>query len=406
MANDPVHMLDGYKALDFTQVLAGPTVTRLMAEMGAEIIKVEMPPGGDHSRHLPFQRDGRSGYFVQQNRGKKSLCVDLRKPEGAAIVRELVPKVDVVVENFAPGVIGRLGFGYEAMRALNPKIVMASISLLGQSGELSYKPGYDHVGAAYAGVIDITGYPDRAPVFTTMGMGDVGTGVHTFSAVLAALLHRERTGRGQYIDISLVDCYFHYHDLNVQLISLSGGERGPRRNGPHHYMVCPAGTFKSRDGYMFIVALDQQWPGLARAIGRPELADDPRFKTNAARVERSAEVIAMIEQWLKEQPSDEDAMRAFDRNRVPIAPVLSVERAMANPHLRRRGTVRKIRDRFLGEFDAPGFPLRFSEFPGELTLEAPTLGEHNEDILSGHLGYSRERVAELHSAGILSRGER
>ena len=406
MANDPVHILDGYKVLDFTQVLAGPTVTRLMAEMGAEIIKVELPPGGDHSRHLPFSRDGRSGYFVQQNRGKKSLCVDLKRPEGAAIVCDLVPKVDVVVENFAPGVIKRLGFGYDAVRELNPAIVMASISLLGQHGELSYKPGYDHVGAAYAGVIDITGYPDRTPVFTTMGMGDVGTGVHTFSAVLTALLHRERTGRGQYIDISLVDCYFHYHDLNVQLISLSGGERGPRRNGPHHFMVCPAGTFKSRDGYVFIVALDQQWPGLARAIGRPELAGDPRFSTNAARAERSAEVIAMIEQWLQEQPNDEAAMRAFDRNRVPIAPVLSVERAMANPHLRQRRTVRKIRDRFLGEFDAPGFPLRFSEFPGELALEAPTLGEHNEMVLRAHLDYSAERIARLHAEGVLVRGDR
>jgi crotonobetainyl-CoA:carnitine CoA-transferase CaiB-like acyl-CoA transferase len=406
MANDPVHILDGYKVLDFTQVLAGPTVTRLMAEMGAEIIKVELAPGGDHSRHMPFQRDGRSGYFVQQNRGKKSLCVDLKRPEAAAIVRELVPKADVVVENFAPGVIKRLGFGYDEVRALNPKVVMASISLLGQTGALSYKPGYDHVSAAFAGVIDITGYPDRPPVFTTMGMGDVGTGVHTFSAVLAALLHRERTGRGQYIDVSLVDCYFHYHDLNVQLISLSGGAQKPRRNGPHHYMVCPAGTFKSRDGYVFIVALDQQWPSLARAIGKPELAADPRFKTNAARAERSAEVIAMIEQWLREQPSDEAAMEVFDRHRVPIAPVLSVERAMANPHLRERRTVRKIHDRFLGEFDVPGFPLRFSEFPGELTLAAPLLGEHNSDVLSGHLGYSAERVAALEAAGVLCRGER
>jgi crotonobetainyl-CoA:carnitine CoA-transferase CaiB-like acyl-CoA transferase len=255
-------------------------------------------------------------------------------------------------------------------------------------------------------VIDITGYPDRAPVFTTMGMGDIGTGVHTFSAVVAALLHRERTGRGQYIDISLVDCYFHYHDLNVQLISLSGGAQKPRRNGPHHFMVCPAGTFKSRDGYVFIVALDQQWPGLARAIGKPELAADPRFKTNAARAERSAEIIAMIEQWLQEQPSDEAAMRTFDRHRVPIAPVLSVERAMANPHLRERRTVRKIRDRFLGEFDAPGFPLRFSEFPGELALEAPLLGEHNGDVLGGFLGYSPERVVELEAAGVLYRGDR
>ncbi|MGH7931800.1 MAG: CaiB/BaiF CoA transferase family protein, partial [Candidatus Binataceae bacterium] len=204
-AEKPRHILDGYKVLDFTQVLAGPTVTRLMAEMGAEIIKVEMAPAGDHSRHLPHIVDGRSGYFVQQNRGKKSLCIDLKDRAGLQIVRDLVPKVDVMVENFAPGVIGRLGFDYKSVSALNPRLVMCSISLLGQTGDFSHKPGYDHVSAAYAGVIDLTGYPDRAPVFTTMGMGDIGTGVHALSAVLSALLYRERAGKGQWVDVSLVD---------------------------------------------------------------------------------------------------------------------------------------------------------------------------------------------------------
>jgi crotonobetainyl-CoA:carnitine CoA-transferase CaiB-like acyl-CoA transferase len=400
------HILNEYKVLDFTQVLAGPTVTRLMAEMGAEIIKVELPPGGDHSRHMAYQRDGRSGYFVQQNRGKKSLCVDLKHPDGAALVRELVPKVDVIVENFAPGVIGRLGFDYKSVSTLNPRLVMASISLLGQTGPLSYKPGYDHVSAAIAGVIDITGYADRAPVFTTMGMGDIGTGVHTLSAVLAALLYRERTGKGQYLDISLVDCYFHYHDLNVQLLSLSGGKQGPRRNGPHHYIVCPAGSFKGKDGYIFIVALDQQWPSLARAMGRSELATDPRFKTNAARTENSTELIGMIEAWLQSQTSDEAAVRILDDHRVPAAQVLSVPQAMNHPHLRARRTVRKIRDRILGEFDVPGFPLRFSEFPGELTLEAPFLGEHNGEVLEKFLGYGKGRIAELEAAGVLHHADR
>ncbi|MBE3605075.1 CoA transferase [bacterium] len=402
----PRHVLDGYKVLDFSQLVAGPTVTRMMAEMGAEIIKVELAPNGDHSRHLPFVRDGRSAYFVQQNRGKKSICVDLKNPQGRELVRELARKVDVVVENFAPGVIKRLGFDYETVRELNPRVVMCSISLLGQTGPMAHKPGYDHIAAAYAGVIDMTGERDGSPVFTTMAMGDVSTGVHALSAVLAALLYRERTGKGQYLDSALVDTYFHYHDLSVQLLTASGGAIKPRRNGPHHYLICPGGVFKSRDGYVFIVALDQQWARLCRVIGRPEWADEPTMKTGALRAQRAAEIIPAIEAWLQAQPSDEAAMAALDEARVPIGPVLSVERAVNHPQLRARRTVRRVSDRILGEFDIPGFPLRFSEFPGELALEAPLLGEHNAEVLGEYLGLADDRVRELENAGVLCRGDR
>jgi crotonobetainyl-CoA:carnitine CoA-transferase CaiB-like acyl-CoA transferase len=400
-APSPDHVLAGYKVLDFTQLVAGPTVTRLMAEMGAEVIKVELTPNGDHSRHLPFVRDGRSAYFVQQNRGKKSLCVDLKTAAGARIVRELAAKVDVMVENFAPGVIKRMGFDYETIHALNPRLVMCSISLLGQTGPMAHKPGYDHIAAAYAGVIDMTGFPGESPVFTTMAMGDVSTGVHALSAVLAALLYRERSGKGQWVDLSLVDTYFHYHDLNVQLLSASRGAKRPGRNGPHHYLICPAGIFKSKQGYVFIAALDQQWPRLCNAIGRPEWATQARFTTGAKRAEHAPEIIGTIERWLQEQPSDEHSMAILDDARVPIAPVLSVEQAVNHPHLRARRTVRKINDRLLGEFDVPGFPLRFSEFPQELALEAPLLGEHNAEVLGQYLGYSAGQISELEEAGVI-----
>ena len=400
-ASSPDHVLAGYKVLDFTQLVAGPTVTRMMAEMGAEVIKVELTPNGDHSRHLPFVRDGRSAYFVQQNRGKKSLCIDLKTAAGAGVVRDLMSKVDVIVENFAPGVIKRMGFDYETVHKLNPRIVMCSISLLGQAGPMAQKSGYDHIAAAYAGVIDMTGYPDGSPVFTTMAMGDVSTGVHALSAVLAALLYRERSGKGQWVDLALVDSYFHYHDLNVQLLSASRGEKRPRRNGPHHYLVCPAGVFKSKSGYVFIVALDQQWARLCHAIGRPEWASEARFATGAKRSEHAPEIIGTIERWLQEQPSDEESMRILDEARVPIAPCLSVEQAINHPQLRARRTVRKIHDRILGGFDVPGFPLRFSEFPHELTLEAPMLGEHNAQVLEEYLGYSPSQIRELETAGVI-----
>jgi crotonobetainyl-CoA:carnitine CoA-transferase CaiB-like acyl-CoA transferase len=401
MADGRPHILDGYKVLDFSQVLAGPTVTRLMAEMGAEIIKLELPPGGDRSRHLPFLRDGRSGYFVQQNRGKKSLCVDLKNPSGRAIIRDLIPKVDVLVENFAPGVIARAGFDYATVHALNPRLVMCSISLCGQAGPSAFKPGFDHIGASLAGVLDMTGDPNGPPILNTMGIGDISTGVHGLSAVLAALLHRERTGRGQWVDVSLVDTYFHYHDLSAQVLSLSGGAIKPHRSGGHHYLITPAGIFKSREGYIFLVALDHQWPDLCRTIGRLDLVNDPRFKTNPARTQNAAELIKLIEDWLQAQSSDQEALNRLDENRVPNAPVLSVEQAAKHPQLRERRTIRKIHDRILGEFEVPGFPLRFSEFPGELTLAAPFLGEHNAQILSDYLGYSPAQIRELEMAGVL-----
>jgi crotonobetainyl-CoA:carnitine CoA-transferase CaiB-like acyl-CoA transferase len=405
-ADRPTHVLDGYKVLDFSQVLAGPTVTRLMAEMGAEVIKLELPPGGDRSRHLPFLRDGRSGYYVQQNRGKKSLCLNMKNPAAIAIVRDLVSKVDVMVENFAPGVIARMGFDYKTVSAINPRIVMASISLCGQVGPSSHKPGFDHIGASLAGVLDMTGDADGPPIFNTMGIGDISTGVHGLSAILAALLYRERSGKGQWVDVSLVDTYFHYHDLSAQLLSLSGGTMKPRRSGGHHYMICPGGIFKSREGHIFIVALDHQWADLCRTIGRPDMIDDERYRINAGRMANSKAVIEIIEKWLQAQSSDESALQQLDANRVPNAPVLSVEQAVKHPQLRARRTVRKIHDRILGEFEVPGFPLRFSEFPGELTLEAPFLGEHNHEVLEQFLGYTPARIRELEAAGIFHRGER
>jgi crotonobetainyl-CoA:carnitine CoA-transferase CaiB-like acyl-CoA transferase len=406
MADAPTRILDGYKVLDFSQVLAGPTITRLMAELGAEVIKVELPPGGDRSRGLPFLHDGRSGYFVQQNRGKKSLCIDLKQPAGRAAIRDLITKVDVLVENFSPGVIARLGFGYDAVRALNPRLVMCSISLCGQTGPSSYKPGFDHIGASLAGVLDMTGEADGSPVLNTMGIGDVSTGVHGFSAILAALLWRERTGRGQWVDVSLVDSYFHYHDMSAQVLSLSGGAIKPTRSGRHHYLVTPGGIFKSREGYIFLVALDHQWPDLCRTIGRADMISDPRFNSNPARTQNAPAVIKILEDWLQSLPSDEEALKRLDENRVPNAPVLSVEQAVKHPQLRERRTVRKIQDPILGEFEVPGFPLRFSEFPDELTLTAPFLGEHNSQILSEYAGYSKAQIKELETAGVLHHRDR
>jgi crotonobetainyl-CoA:carnitine CoA-transferase CaiB-like acyl-CoA transferase len=196
MGDKPRHLLDGYKVLDFTHFVAGPTTTRLMAGMGAEIIKVEMAPHGDHARAFDYIRDKRSAFFVQQNRGKESLCVDLRKREGVDLVKQLVPKVDVVVENFAPGVISNMGLGYEVLKAINPGIVMCSISALGQTGPLAHDAGFDFIGQAYAGITALSGEEEGPPYMPMVAIGDVSTGAHSMGAIACALLHRERTAEG------------------------------------------------------------------------------------------------------------------------------------------------------------------------------------------------------------------
>jgi crotonobetainyl-CoA:carnitine CoA-transferase CaiB-like acyl-CoA transferase len=397
----PAHILSGYRVLDFSQVVAGPTTTRLMAEMGAEVIKVELAPDGDLSRKLPYIRDGRSAYFVQQNRGKKSLCLDARNAAGRQVLRDLAASVDVLVENFAPGAIGRLGLDWPTVYALNPGLVMCSISAFGQHGPMAQLPGYDYIAQAYSGVTDLIGEDGGSPYFPQLAFGDAATGGFALAAVLAALLHRERGGPGQYLDISLLDVYVNGHEIGVQAASASGGALVPRRAGRQHFSVAPLGIFKGAQGYLVIVGLGRQWGQLCRAIGRPELGDDPRFVDNAARVENLAEMVAIIEDWLARIGDDAKAIGFLEAERVPVAPVLSVQEVMRLPHVRQRRTVRTIMDRALGEFDVPGMPLRFSAFPDELPLDAPFLGEHNQDVLGALPGYDAARIAALEAAGVL-----
>jgi crotonobetainyl-CoA:carnitine CoA-transferase CaiB-like acyl-CoA transferase len=398
----PRHLLDGYKVLDFTHFIAGPTATRLMAGMGAEVVKIELAPHGDQARGIQFIRDKRSAYFIQQNRGKQSLCVDMKQPAAVALIKQLIPKFDVLVENFAPGIIAGMGLDYQTVSAINPRIIMCSISALGQTGPLAHDPGFDFIGQAYAGITSLIGEESGPPYMPMVAIGDVSTGVHAMGAIACALLYREKTGEGQYIDISLLDSYFHCQTVAVELYSASGGKHEVKRSGLHHPFFAPAGTFKGRKWYIIILAwLDQHWLRVCEAIGRPELAADPRFGDAASRGKHRAEIIELIEDWLASMPSDEASIDALRARRVPVAPILSVSEAISHPHLLERGTVRTVNDRVLGEFQIPGFPLRFSKFPDELEFDAPLLGEHNEAVLMKYLGYAREDVKRLAEQGVL-----
>ncbi|MGH8595983.1 MAG: CaiB/BaiF CoA transferase family protein [Gammaproteobacteria bacterium] len=398
-------ILSGIRVLDFTQYLAGPATTRLMAEMGAEIIKIEHAPHGDPSRTLPFIKNGRSGYFVQQNRGKQSVCLDLGKPETKEILFDLVKHVDVLVENYGPGVMERRGLDYASVAKLNPRVVMASISCFGRVSPLAHRTGYDWIAQAYAGFMHVTGPRDGKPHPVGVGMADVSAGVHAFSAIGYALFHRERTGRGQYLDLSMVDALFHMHEINVQAISLGNGWL-PGRVGSNHELVAPIGVFKGPVGYIVIMALQLQWPNLCKAMARPDLEHDPRFAQPAPRAKHQDELNPMIEAWLATFESDEAALARLEEYRVPSAPVISPADAPKYEYFEKRGALRTVQDPILGDFVIPGFPLRFSEQPEFPDLRAPLLGEHNRHVLGDVLGYSSARIDEFADAGILVQGDR
>ncbi|OUS11995.1 hypothetical protein A9Q89_07145 [Gammaproteobacteria bacterium 53_120_T64] len=396
------HILKNCTVLDFTHALAGPTTTRLMAEMGADIIKVELAPCGDMTRRVPYLKDGRSAYFVQQNRGKQSLCLDIRQPEAVDILKKLIAQADVLIENFTPGVIADMGLGWEVAEGINPELIYCSISAFGQTGPLAHLPGFDYMGQAYSGVTSLFGEPDDAPIMPMISMGDVNTGVHALAAINGALFYRSQGGGGQHIDCSLLDSYFHCHDFNVQLYSNTQGEVQPTRNGRHHYAFAPNGIFKGRDSHLFIIALStKHWRSLCEVMGRNDLFEDERYVTFAERAARLDEVIDLIEGWIASMPSDQAAREALEAAHVPVAPVLTPAEALNHPHLVERSTVRTVSDRGLGEFQIPGMPLRFSQFPDSLTLEAPYLGEHNARVLRERLAMSDDDIAHLVAKKVL-----
>jgi len=395
------HVLSDLRVLDLTRALAGPSCTRMLAEMGAEVIKVEPAPSGELARRFSNYRNNRSLYYIQQNLGKKSLCVNLRDPRGLALVTELVPQVDVVVENFKAGVIAEMGLGYERLQELRPGIILCSISALGQSGPLANKPGYDYIAQAYSGVTSMIGEPDDAPYIPLVGMGDVSTGVHAALAIVSALRYRDRTGEGQHLDIALLDVYYHYHEANVHMYSGSGGTVQPTRAGRHMTYACPGGVFRGKGGYLVVMSFLHHWKDLCQAMGRPELADDPNYSTDQARLQRRMEVVKIIEDWLQNFSDVASAVAHLEKFQVPVAPVLSIAETVNHPHHRARGTVRTVHDRLHGDFDMPGMPLKFSRFPKDLPLEAATLGQHNEEILTSYLGRSAAEVQRLREAGVL-----
>ncbi len=342
-------MLTGYRVLDISQFVALPTCARILAELGAEVIKLELAPFGDRGRFAGdkprdpvLKKSSQSTYYFQHNHSKKSLAIDIKQDRGRELVYALIPKIDVVVENFAPGVMERAKLGYDKLSELNRSLIMCSISLAGQSGPLSDKPGFDYIGAAYAGITAAIGESDRGPAQLPVAIGDSATGVTAAMAVGVALLHRERTGEGQYIDCSLLDTYFNMHEVNVPKCSLRRKQFQPQRTGSLHPDGGPTGVFRCRnDEFISIMVMPYQWPQMIKAMNMPELAEDVRFRDPRSRRDNNRELRDIIEHWLAHFEKREQAIAALEVERVPCAPVLTLHETIAHPHLRQRGTVRR-----------------------------------------------------------------
>ncbi len=394
--------LHGVTVLDFTQYLAGPACTRLLTEMGADVIKVEIPPYGDPQRSGVPRRNKRSGGYVQQNRGKRSICVDVTKPEGVEAVKELVPLVDVVVENYSAGVMDRRGLGYGDLSAVNPRLIMASISGFGQTGPMKHKTAFDFIAQAYSGLMHVTGHPDGPPLPTGIALGDNNAGFHAFAGLGYALYRREKTGAGCHIDISMVEALFHMQELAVHSASMDPDYKA-ERHGAHYSSLSPAGAFKGPQGYIAILCTQNQIGYLWEAMERPEFADDPRFADALPRLENREAMTAEIEEWMQSFATDAEVLARLDACRVPSAPVLDPTDAVNHPFFVERRAVREVPDPLLGSITVPGFPIKFSDAPPEPDLVTHSLGEDNEAVFGGLLGYDTERIGEMYERGILVR---
>jgi crotonobetainyl-CoA:carnitine CoA-transferase CaiB-like acyl-CoA transferase len=400
-AADSEPYLEGVTVLDFTQYLAGPACTRLLTEMGADVIKVEMPPHGDPQRGGIPRRNKRSGGFVQQNRGKRSICVDLTRPEGIELVKELIPHVDVVVENYSAGVMDRRGLGYDDLAAINPRVIMASISGFGHTGPLTHKTAFDYIAQAYSGTMHLNGEPDGPPLPTGIALGDNNAGFHAFAGLGYALYRRDRTGRGCHIDVSMVEALFHMQETAVHAASMDPDYEA-RREGRHYASLSPAGVFKGPQGWIVILCTQNQIDNLWQAMGRPELAEDPRFGPALARLEHRDALTAEIEEWMQSFATDADVLAVLEDNRVPCSPVLDPTQAVNEPFFVERGAVRTVHDPLLGDITVPGFPIKFSDAPPEPDLVAHALGADNGDVLRDLLGYDEQRIEALIAEGIIA----
>ena len=389
-------LLEGIQVLDLTNVLSGPFATLHLALLGAEVIKVEPPGSGDLARKLgnvPRLNAANMGTsFLAQNANKKSLTLNLKHPEARLIFKQLARSADVVVENFRPGVMKRLGLDYEVLREMNPRIIYCAISGFGQSGPDALKPAYDQIIQGLSGIMAINGDERLNPLRCGFPVCDTVGGLNAAFAILAALYHRERTGEGQSIDVALLDSIMPL--MGWVAANLLIGHQQPALMGNDNFTAAPSGTFATRDGYINIAANKQeQWEAVADVVGLPELKTDPRFRERDARKKNRKDLTPLLESKLKENDTAH-WVEAMNENDVPSGAILSLEQALNQEQVRHRNTLQRIHAEGIGDLQLFSLTAQFEKTPAGIDAPPPRLSEHTEDILK-RMGYSEDKIEEL-----------
>ncbi len=392
--------LAGLRVLDLTRVLAGPFATMMLADLGAEVIKVERPGDGDETRSIPPHQEGESHYFMSINRNKPGIVVDLKDPRGREVALDLARRSEVCMDNFRPGVAGRLGLDHDALRSVNPEIICASISAFGQTGPWAGRSAFDVAMQAMAGAMSLTGEPGGTPMRMGLPMADLGTGLVAVIGVLAAVVEKQRTGRGQMVDISMFDAMTALLTQFAGRWFMTGESAEPVGSG--HPGVSPYGAYEAADGHIVIANLGESfWPKIALAIGRPELAGDERYLTNQLRLERRAEIDGLITAATRTRPVAEWE-RIFEAHDVPHAPVMRVGQVLEHPQAAARGMVTEIDHPKLGRMRTTGRAIHFPAHDRDRFEPAPLLGQHTDEVLREVLGYPSARIQALRSAGVVA----
>lgn len=390
--------LEGLKVVDMSRILSGPYCTMILADMGADVIKIEPPQGDDTRAWGPPFIESESSYFLSVNRNKRSLVLNLKKPEGKEILLDLVRTADIVVENFRPGTLDKLGIGYETLKAANERIILASISGFGQTGPYAKRPGYDIIAQGMGGLMAVTGEPGGSPLKAGFSLADVGTGMWAMTGILLALQARTHTGKGQWVDSSLLETMISWQTYLAGNYFASG--RNPQPLGGAHSNICPYQVFEASDGYFNVaVGNDSLWKTFCRAM-ELDLAEDPRFITNAKRVENRSQLIPILQDLFLTN-TFRHWVELLDRAGIPSGPVYQLSDLYEDPHVLARNMLQTMQHPTIGEVKQVGIPVKLSDTPGGLVTPPPLLGQHSYAILS-EMGLSAERIDELFASGVTS----
>ncbi len=392
--------LRGVRVLDLTRVLSGPFCTMNLADLGAEVIKIEIPGGGDDSRSFaPMMPSGESGYFYSINRGKRSVTLDLRTQDGAAIFLQLSAKSDVVVENFSPGTMERFGLGYERLKAVNGSIILCSISGFGQTGPMATTPAYDIVAQALGGTMSITGNPGQEPMRCGVSIGDLAAALYGVIAIVAALRVRDRDGVGNHLDIAMLDCQVAMLEDALARYSISG--KIPGRLGTRHPSITPFQQFRASDDYFVMGAGNEaMWLRFCDAIAMPELKDDPRFRTNTDRTANHPTLEAILARLFATEPR-RLWLGLLTEASVPCAPIANVDEVTRDPHLAARNMILHAEHPVFDGLVVPGSPLKTMGGQAIPRTLAPALGDSTDEVLASVLGFDKLRLLELRRRSII-----